>query len=105
MPIDLGQVDWLYVFVLAVFVFVATVLANLLPFKRWWFAATVAAALFTVTFVFWTYYPHGLPLPTSATNQKPAAVTGAPVVPVAPVAREKPRNPVTDISPAPGTSR
>ena len=34
MPIDLGQVDWLYVAVLAVFAFVATGVANLLSFNH-----------------------------------------------------------------------
>ena len=34
MPTDLGQVDWLYVSVLAVFAFAANVVANLLSFKR-----------------------------------------------------------------------
>ena len=34
MPTDLGQVDWLYVSVRAVFAFAANVVANLLSFKR-----------------------------------------------------------------------
>jgi hypothetical protein len=34
MPIDLGQVDWLYVAVLAVFAFVANFVANLLSFNH-----------------------------------------------------------------------
>jgi hypothetical protein len=70
MPIDLGQVDWLYVAVLAVFAFAANVVANLLSFKRRGIAAILAAVLFAAIFVFWTYYPHGLPLPTSIAGQK-----------------------------------
>ena len=62
MPIDLGQVDWLYVAVLAVFAFVANLVANLLSFNRRVFGAVLAAALFAAIFVFWSYYPHGLPL-------------------------------------------
>ena len=34
MPIDLATVDWLYVVVLALFVFVATLIANVLSFGR-----------------------------------------------------------------------
>ena len=62
MPIDLGQVDWLYVAVLAVFAFVANLVANLLSFNRRVFGAVLAAVLFAAIFVFWSYYPHGLPL-------------------------------------------
>jgi hypothetical protein len=54
MPSDLGQVDWLYVAVLAVFAFVANVVANLLSFKRRGLAAVPAAAVFSVMFIFWT---------------------------------------------------
>jgi hypothetical protein len=46
MPIDLGQVDWLYVAVLAVFAFAANVVANLLSFKRRGIAAILAAVFF-----------------------------------------------------------
>ena len=98
MPIDLSQVDWLYVAVLAVFVFVATFVANLLLFGRRGHAAVLAAILFAAIFVFWTYYPHGLPLPTSIAGEK------APVTPVAPAASsvpQRPSNPVTDITPSP----
>ena len=103
MPFDLGQVDWLYVAVLAVFVFVANFIANLLSFKRRGLAAVLAAAVFVAMFVFWTYYPHGLPfLPTSIAGQKSPVAT---VVPAAPTTPQKPSNPVTDITPSPGTSR
>jgi hypothetical protein len=102
MPIDLGQVDWLYVAVLAVFAFVANVVANLLSFNHRGIAAVLAAAVFAVIFVFWTYYPHGLPLPTSITSQKSTVTTDVPAARATP---QRPLNPVTDISPPPGTSR
>jgi hypothetical protein len=102
MPIDLGQVDWVYVAVLAVFVFVANLVGNLLSFNRRGLAAVLAAVLFAAIFVYWTYYPHGLPLPTSIAAQKSPVTT---VVPVAPPTPQRPNNPVTDITPAPGTSR
>ena len=107
MPIDLGQVDWLYVAVLAVFALVSNFVANLLSFKRRGLSAVLAAAVFTTIFVFWTYYPHGLPLPTSITSQNAPATTvvpPAPVAPTAPAAQQRPRNPVTDITP-PSTPR
>lgn len=97
MPIDLATVDWLYVVVLALFVFVATLIANVLSFGRHMLGAVLAAVLFTAAFVFWTYYPHHLPLPTALTPPK-AAMTTAPA-PAAPAAPTRPRNPVTDITP------
>ncbi len=62
--IDLATVNWIYVGVLAVFVFLATIVANLLSFNSRGFAAILAAIIFAALFVAWTYYPHGLPLPT-----------------------------------------
>ncbi len=97
MPIDLATVDWLYVVVLAVFVLVSSALGNLLSFHRLGAGAVLSALLFTAIFVGWTYYPHGLPLPTSLAGKKAAAVVPAPVVPPAPVASAGPRNPVSTI--------
>jgi hypothetical protein len=90
MPIDLATVDWLYVVVLALFVFIATLIANVLSFGRRILGAVLSAVLFAAAFVFWTYYPHHLPLPTTLT---------APPAPAAPAAPARPRNPVTDITP------
>ncbi len=97
MPIDLAQVDWIYVGVLSVLVFFASLIGSLVTFQRRGTAATVTALGFAALFVAWTYYPHGLPLPTSlASKQPPAAAAPAPKAPTAPV---KPANPVTDITP------
>jgi hypothetical protein len=46
MPIDLAQVDWFYVVVLAVFVFVATGIGNLLSFGRHGIGAVLSAVAF-----------------------------------------------------------
>ena len=97
MPIDLATVDWLYVGLLAVFVFVASGFGNLLSFNHRGMAAVLSALAFAAIFVAWTYYPHGLPLPTSLASQKVSAP--APVAPAAPVTPQRPRNPVTDITP------
>ena len=100
MPIDLAQVDWLYLIVLTVFVFVASGIGNLLSFNHSGFAAALAAALFAVVFLFWTYYPHQVPfLPTSMAGQK-APATVAPAAPAASTTPVRPRNPVTDITPS-----
>ena len=75
-PIDWARVDWLYVGLLALFVFLSTLIGT---FKRAFFSAAFSALLFAAFFVFWTYYPHNLPLPTSA---------GAGSAPVAAAARD-----------------
>ena len=64
MPIDLASVNWVYVGVLAVFAFFATVVGNLLSFNHRGLAAILAAVIFAAIFIVWTYFPHGLPLPT-----------------------------------------
>lgn len=108
MPIDLAQVDWLYVIVLAVMVFVASGIGNLLAFASRGTSAALAAILFAAMFVAWTYYPHGLPLPTrlaGAAAVAPVTAPPAPVVPVTPDVPARPRNPVRDITPPGGPAR
>ena len=68
--IDWASVNWLYVAVLTALVFFSTLIGALLSFKRAFRTAVLSALLFAAGFVFWTYYPHGLPLPTSVTAQK-----------------------------------
>jgi cytochrome bd-type quinol oxidase subunit 2 len=99
MPIDLAAVSWFYVAVLGVFVFVATLIGNLLSFHHRGWAAFLSALVFVVMFVFWTYYPHHLPLPTAITVQKATVAPASPVAPPAPSTPVRPRNPVTDITP------
>jgi hypothetical protein len=105
MPIDLAAVNWLYVAVLALLVFVATFVGNLLSFNHRGMAALLSALVFAGLFVLWTYYPHGLPLPITVTVQKAAVAPAAPPVPAAPTAPVRPRNPVTDITPPAGPPR
>jgi len=94
-PIDWLNVDWLYVAVLAVFVFLTTIIGNVMSLSHRLMGAVLSAVLFAVVFVFWTYYPHNLPLPTRLAGDKPAATA----VPAAPAASQRPRNPITDITP------
>ncbi len=105
MPIDLATVNWLYVAVLAVLVFVATFVGNLLSFNHRGMAAVLSALVFAGLFVLWTYYPHGLPLPITVTVQKAAVAPAAPAAPAAPSAPVRPRNPVTDITPPASPAR
>jgi hypothetical protein len=98
MPIDLLSVNWLYVIVLGIFVFIATFIGNLLSFSHRGWAAFLSALAFAVIFIFWTYYPHGLPLPTRLSTEEPATAEPA-GMPQQPAEPQKPRNPVTDITP------
>jgi Gpi18-like mannosyltransferase len=63
LPIDLAAVNWVYVGVLAVFVFLSAFIGNLLSLNHRGLASVLAAIVFAVIFVAWTYFPHGLPLP------------------------------------------
>jgi hypothetical protein len=101
MPIDLGQVDWLYVNVMAILVFVATFVGGVLSFGRRWIGATLSTLLFVALFVFWTYYPHRVPLlpKTITLPNAPTTTAAPPPPPAAPAAPQRPKNPVTDITP------
>ncbi|MGB8067959.1 MAG: hypothetical protein WCF38_09715, partial [Pseudolabrys sp.] len=82
MPIDLSQVDWLYVVVLGILVFVSTLVAGVLSFGHRWTAATLSTLLFVALFVFWTYYPHRVPLfPKTITLPNESTTTVAPTSP------------------------
>src|SRR4029078_8289189 len=102
MPIDLAQVDWLYVILLALFVALSTFLGGLLSFGRRGMAATLSALFLRRIFLLWTYYPHRvLFLPRTIATTQDAAVKPAPA-PVAPSAPQRPSNPGKD-SPPPKT--
>src|SRR5579871_3464049 len=98
--IDWANVSWLYVAVLAFFVFLSTRIGTIVSFRRVFLGSVLSAVLFAVAFVFWTYYPHGLPLPTSVSAQTVPAKPAAPP-PAAPSAPVKPDNPVTTLPPDP----
>jgi hypothetical protein len=101
MPIDLASVNWLYVAILAAFVFVASLVGNVLSFGRRGMGALLAAILFAAAFVAWSYYPHGLPLPTTLNPPAPPAAAAAapPATPATPATPARPANPVRDITP------
>jgi lipopolysaccharide export LptBFGC system permease protein LptF len=58
MPIDLSTVNWLYVAIMAVFAFVASLLGGLISFRNRIGGALLAAILFAAMYVVWNYYPH-----------------------------------------------
>lgn len=109
MQIDWQNVNWAYVVVLAVFVFVSTLIGSLVSLRRHVLASILSAVVFSAIFVFWSYYPHHLPLPTSLNSPgptvtitappaaKPAAAPAAAPTPPAPV---KPVDPATDATPS-----
>ena len=63
-PIDWAAIDWIYVGVLAVFAYLSALIGQVVSLRHRGLASLVAALIFAVLFVAWTYYPHGLPLPT-----------------------------------------
>ena len=64
MSIDWTTVNWGYVALLSGFTFLAALVSNYVTFRRRLIAAILAAVLFAAIFVFATYYPHGIALPT-----------------------------------------
>lgn len=98
-PIDWANVNWFYVILLAVFVFVATAVGNVLSFSHRGMAALLSALFFAAMFVFWSYYPHHLPLLPTRLGGEQAAEHEPTGMPAAPAAPQKPANPVTDITP------
>ena len=80
MSIDLGSVlasvDWAYLGILSFLVFISALLGSVISLRNRVGGAIIAAILFAVGFVYWTYYPHpNIPGPISAglTNASPTA--------------------------------
>ncbi len=99
MDIDLTQVDWFYVIVWALIVFVASLIGNVLSFGHRVMGSVLTAIVYGAIFVVLTYYPHHLPLPTAPSAQKTVAPAPAAAPSPAPAAPQRPRNPITDITP------
>jgi hypothetical protein len=64
MSIDWASVNWRYVALLSGFTFIAALIANFITFGHSLAGAILTALLFAAVFVFATYYPHGMTLPT-----------------------------------------
>jgi hypothetical protein len=98
MEIDWTSVNWLYFGLLIAIVFVASLIGNLLSFRRAVLGAFISTVLFAAAFIGWTYYPHHLPLPNSPMRvavpaPAPAASSAAPATPA------KPANPIREVEP------
>jgi hypothetical protein len=64
MPIDWASVHWAYVALLSGFAFIAALIGNFISFGHRLAGAILTAVAFAAVFVFATYYPHGVALPT-----------------------------------------
>jgi hypothetical protein len=64
MSIDWASINWSYVALLSGFTLIATLIANFVTFRHRLAAAILSTLLFAAIFVFATYYPHGIALPT-----------------------------------------
>jgi hypothetical protein len=73
MSIDWASVNWGYVALLSAFTFIAALIANVVTFRHRLAGAILSALLFAVIFVFATYYPHGIALPTLKSSAAPGA--------------------------------
>ena len=70
MAIDLSTVNWLYVTIMGVFAFVASLLGGLISFRSRIGGALLAAIFLAAMYVAWNYYPHPqiqLPIVTAYT--------------------------------------
>jgi len=75
LPIDWANVSWDYVIALVLLVFVCSFLGTALSLKRTFLGCFLTTLFFGAAFMFWTYYPHNLPLPTLG-KLEPTAATG-----------------------------
>src|SRR5262245_42964888 len=97
--IEIAQVDWLYVILIAVFVAISAFLGGLLAYGHRGTGAMLSTVFFAVIFIFWTYYPHRVPfLPRTITTTQDTATKPAPA-PATPAPAQKPANPIRDITP------
>ena len=73
LPVDWANVNWPYVITLVLLVFVCTFIGTALSLKRTFLGCLLTALPFGTAFMFWTYYPHDLPLPTLEKTYSPPA--------------------------------
>lgn len=63
MSMDLSNVNWGFVGLMAALAFVAALLGSVLALRNRFLGAIIAAVLFAAGFVAWNYYPHSFGLP------------------------------------------
>jgi hypothetical protein len=59
----MSAVNWMFVAIMALLAFVASLFGHIISFRNRFLGAILAGVLFAVFFVGWNYYPHGLGLP------------------------------------------
>jgi len=64
MPLDWASVHWAYVVLLSGFAFIAAFIGNFISLGHRLAGAILTAVLFAAAFVFATYYPQSIALPT-----------------------------------------
>ena len=101
MPIDWASVNWVYVAVLGVLAFFATLVGNAISFNQRVLAAVLSALLFAGLFV------RGAITPTTCRcrprlGDRTVPAAAAPATPPATIP-QRPANPVTTISPPPAS--
>ena len=99
MPIEWSSVNWAYFGLLLLLVFLASLIGSFAGAYRRVLGAIIATVLFGVGFVAWNYYPHGLRLPNSPTQQVAAPAPQPTAAPAATAAPVRPANPIRDITP------
>jgi len=63
MPIDISHVEWIFVGLMAVGAFVASLIGHFIAFKNRFIGAIIAGIVFGIFFILWNYYPHpGIPI-------------------------------------------
>jgi uncharacterized membrane protein YfcA len=84
LPIDWANVNWPYSIALVLLVLVCAFVGTALSLGHAGRGSILTALLFATAYMFWTYYPHDLPLPTLEKPQKTApAATTQPLSPAA----------------------
>jgi hypothetical protein len=73
LPIDWTNVSWDYVIALVLLVFVCSFLGTAISLKRTFLGCLLTTLFFGAAFMFWTYYPHNLPLPTLTKQDTPTS--------------------------------
>src|SRR3974390_3644428 len=99
LPIDWGTVNWLYFGLLVLVVFITSLIGSRLSFHHHLLGALISAVLFAGLFIYWTYYPHHLPLPSSPVRTAAAPPAAAPATPAAPGTPAPPGPPVRPAHP------
>ncbi len=71
--LDLSTVNWVFVALMAVFAFIASLIGNLIAFRNVFFGAIITGILLAAIYVVWNHYPHPtVPLPIVSSYTTPS---------------------------------